>query len=40
MAALSLDEVIDQDFVKLAGARFAVATPFIKFLCKALEVQY
>lgn len=39
-AALSLDEVIDQDFVKLAGSRFAVATPFINFLCEALEVQY
>lgn len=40
IAALSLDEVIDRDFVQLAGARFAVATPFMKFLCEALQVRY
>lgn len=39
IAALSLDEVIGQDFVRLAGSRFAVATPFIRFLCDALDVQ-
>ena len=40
IAALSLDEVIDRDFVQLAGARFAVATPFMRFLCEALQVLY
>lgn len=39
-SALSLDEVVDRDFVRLAGSRFAVAIPFMKFLCEALQVQY
>lgn len=40
MAALSLDEVLGQNLVQLAGSRFAVATPFMKFLCEALQVRY
>ncbi|HPU81796.1 MAG TPA: hypothetical protein PLL43_15705, partial [Accumulibacter sp.] len=38
ITALSLDEVISQDFVRLAGSRFAAATPFIEFLCDACAV--
>jgi uncharacterized protein (TIGR02453 family) len=40
IAPLSLAEVAKPGLVKLAGARFASAEPFMKFLCDALSVQY
>ena len=40
VAPLSLAEVTGSGLVKLAGARFAAAEPFMKFLCDALEIQY
>ncbi|MDD5059248.1 MAG: DUF2461 domain-containing protein [Sideroxydans sp.] len=40
IAPLSVAEVTGKNLVKLAGDHFAAATPFMKFLCEALEVQY
>ncbi len=40
IAPLSVAEVTGKNLVKLAGDRFAAATPLMKFLCDALEVQY
>lgn len=40
IATLSADEVIAENLPELAGARFATATPFMKFLCSALAVDY
>lgn len=40
IASLSAREVADAGLVKLAGKRFAETAPFMKFLCKALDVQY
>ena len=40
IAPLSAREVADAGLVKLAGKRFAETAPFMKFLCKALDVQY
>ncbi len=40
VAPLSLAEVAGPELVKVAGARFSAAAPFMKFLCDALEVQY
>lgn len=36
---LSPEQVISEDLVELVGARFTTATPFIKFLGDALEVD-
>ncbi len=40
VADLSFSEVNGSGLVKLAGKRFAETTPFMKFLCEALEVPY
>ncbi len=40
IAPLSVSDVTGTDLAKLAGKQFAVATPFMKFLCEALEVPY
>lgn len=40
LAPVSRAEATDPGLVALAGARFAVAAPFMKFLCEALNVQY
>ncbi|MCB1933903.1 MAG: DUF2461 domain-containing protein [Candidatus Accumulibacter sp.] len=40
IAALSSSEVTREDFVRLAGERFAAARPFVSFLCDALDVPY
>lgn len=40
LAPLSLAEATDPGLVELAGARFAAAVPFMKFLCDSLNVQY
>lgn len=40
LAALSDAEVTSAGLVKLAAARFASATPFMKFLCEAQGVPY
>ncbi len=40
LAPLSFDDVTGAGLVKLAGARFAAATPFMKFLCEALGVPF
>ncbi len=40
VAPLSKAEVVSADFVKLTGQRFSESTPLMKFLCKALEVQF
>ncbi|MDD2914337.1 MAG: DUF2461 domain-containing protein [Gallionella sp.] len=40
IAPLSAREVADTGLVKLAGKRFAETAPFMKFLCKALDVSY
>ena len=40
IAPLSAREVVDAGLVKLAGKRFAETVPFMKFLCKALDVSY
>ena len=40
LATLTQAEVVGPWLVKLAAARFAAATPFMKFLCSALEVRY
>ncbi|MBI3523163.1 MAG: DUF2461 domain-containing protein [Betaproteobacteria bacterium] len=40
LAPLSPAEITGPGLVKLAGARFALAAPMIKFLCEALGVQY
>ncbi len=40
VASLSKAEVISDDFVKLTAQRFSEAVPLMKFLCKALEVQF
>ncbi|MDP2821398.1 MAG: TIGR02453 family protein [Sulfuritalea sp.] len=40
LASLSFAEVTDPGLVKLAGARFAAAAPFMKFLCEAQGAQY
>ncbi|MDR0477637.1 MAG: DUF2461 domain-containing protein [Desulfobulbaceae bacterium] len=40
LASLSKTEVISPDFIKLTTQRFTEAAPLMKFLCKALEVQY
>jgi uncharacterized protein (TIGR02453 family) len=39
LAPLDFDEVPGSGLVKLAGARFAVAAPFMGFLCDALGVK-
>jgi uncharacterized protein (TIGR02453 family) len=40
MATLGFDEATKPGLVKLASARFATATPLMKFLCEAFGVQY
>jgi uncharacterized protein (TIGR02453 family) len=40
IAPLSASEVADTGLVKLAGKRFAETAPFMKVLCKALDVSY
>ena len=40
MAPLSTKDVTGKSLVTLAEKRFTEAVPFMKFLCKALEVQY
>ncbi len=40
IALLSAPEVAGAGLVKLAEKRFAETVPFMKFLCKALDVQY
>jgi len=40
LAPLSLDEATKPGLVKLTGERFAVAAPFMKFLCEAIGVAY
>ncbi|HZV55497.1 MAG TPA: DUF2461 domain-containing protein [Rhodocyclaceae bacterium] len=40
LAPLSFDEATRPGLVKLAGTRFAVAVPFMGFLCEALGVAY
>ena len=40
LAPLSPAEVTGSGLVKLAGARFAAASPLMKFLCEALGVRY
>lgn len=40
IADLPFSEVVGNGLVKLAGKRFAETTPFMKFLCEALEVPY
>ncbi|MCK9382076.1 MAG: TIGR02453 family protein [Sulfuritalea sp.] len=40
LAALSFAEATGPGLVKLAGARFATAAPFMKFLCEAQGIQY
>jgi len=40
LASLSLAETTGTGLVKLAGKRFAAATPFMQFLCEALNVPY
>jgi len=39
LAPLAADEVIGAGLVKLAGSRFAAATPFMKFLCDAMDLK-
>ena len=39
MAALDFDQVVGPGLVRLAGSRFAAATPFMNFLCAALGVS-
>lgn len=39
LAPLGFDEAVGKGLVKLAGARFAAAAPFMKFLCEALGVE-
>ncbi len=39
LAPLGFDEAIGPGLVKLASARFAVATPLMEFLCAALGVE-
>ncbi|MDO8360718.1 MAG: DUF2461 domain-containing protein [Devosia sp.] len=38
LAPLSFDDVTGSGLVKLAGARFAAAKPFMKFLCDAVDL--
>lgn len=40
LATLTRKEVVGAGLVKRTADRFAVATPFMKFLCEALGVQY
>lgn len=40
IAPLSFREATGTGLVKLAGKRFAEATPFMKFLCEALNIPY
>jgi uncharacterized protein (TIGR02453 family) len=40
IASLSSREATGTGLVKLAGKRFAEATPFMRFLCEALDVAY
>lgn len=40
LASLSFAEATGTGLVKLAGKRFAAATPFMQFLCEALNVPY
>jgi uncharacterized protein (TIGR02453 family) len=40
IASLSSREATGAGLVKLAGKRFAEATPFMRFLCEALDVAY
>ena len=40
LASLSPGQVVSRDFAKLAAQRFTETVPFMKFLCKALGVQY
>jgi uncharacterized protein (TIGR02453 family) len=40
IAPLSLREVATPGLVELAGAQFAAASPFMKFLCDAISVRY
>lgn len=39
LASLDFEEVVGPGLVKLAGTRFAVAAPFMGFLCDALGVK-
>ena len=40
VSPLTQDDVIGDDLVKLTGARFAAAVPFMSFLCAALEIPF
>ncbi|MCL2309202.1 MAG: DUF2461 domain-containing protein [Proteobacteria bacterium] len=40
VAPLSKEETISADFVKLTARRFSETAPLMRFLCKALEVQF
>jgi len=40
ISPLSFEDVTKGGLVKLAGARFAAAAPFMQFLCEALDVPY
>jgi len=40
MTPLTLGEITNSGFVKLAGKRFATTVPFMSFLCEALGVNY
>lgn len=40
IAPLSFNEVTESGLLRLAGQRFAAATPLMNFLCVALDVQY
>ncbi len=39
LAALSKDEVISKDLVKIVHARFAASVPLVRFLCDAMNVM-
>ena len=40
VSPLTQDEVLSDTLVRLTGARFTAAVPFMSFLCKALEIPY
>ena len=40
LSPLALNEVTGRGLIKLAGKRFTDTTPFMKFLCKAINVQF
>ena len=40
VSPLTSDEVMSDTLVRLTGARFTAAVPFMSFLCEALEIPY